>query len=60
VAFHVDEPHMIAGVDRNGDYAAAGDRVAFFAESKRAEGGPDDRRRLRRTWAERLWAGNFQ
>jgi len=35
VAFHVDEPHMIAGVDRNGDYAAAGDRVAFFAESKR-------------------------
>jgi hypothetical protein len=34
-AFHVDEPHMIAGVDRNGDYAAAGDRIAFFAESKR-------------------------
>ena len=30
-AFHVDDPHMVAGVDRHRDGASAGHRVALFA-----------------------------
>ena len=57
-AFHVDDAHMVAGVDRHGDGAPARHGVSLFA--RREGAGPHDDRGPRRPWPDSLVAGQIQ
>jgi hypothetical protein len=59
-AFHVDDPHLVAGVDRNGDDAPAGHGETLLARSKGKHAGPHDERGPRGPGPENLVASNNQ
>ena len=59
-AFHIDDPHVVAGVDRHRDGASARHRVALFAGSERSRAGPHDDRGPRWPWPDNLVARHIQ
>ena len=59
-AFDIDEAQAVAGVNRHGNGAAAGHRIALLAWSERAHARPQNGRRLRRSWPDTLVAGKNQ